>query len=247
MVGVDSMQSAGRVITWFSNGASSAVLAKYFHCDEIVMCETNSEHVDNIRFKANCERWFGRKIVVLRNERYSNIDEIFEKRKFLRSPNGALCTTEMKIKLRLAYSDTDDISQMGYTIEEVDRADKLQRNFPEYQFKFPLIENRIMKADCLAMIKAAGIELPWMYRNGYSHNNCLGCVKSGSKRYWLMIKRDFPEVFWRRARQERELGYCLIKGVYLDELTGDVAAAPDNDDHIQCDMYCQSVLLQMER
>lgn len=32
------------------------------------------------------------------------------------------------------------------------------------------------------------------------------------------IRKDFPEVFARRAREEREVGRSCINGVFLDEL-----------------------------
>lgn len=56
-----------------------------------------------------------------------------------------------------------------------------------------------------------------MYDMGYRNNNCIGCVKGGMG-YWNKIRRDFPEVFARRARQEREIGHTCINGIYLDEL-----------------------------
>lgn len=55
-----------------------------------------------------------------------------------------------------------------------------------------------------------------------SNNNCLGCTKGGMG-YWNRIRKDFPEVFERRARLERQVGYAILKDskghpVYLDEL-----------------------------
>lgn len=34
----------------------------------------------------------------------------------------------------------------------------------------------------------------------------------------IKIRKDFPEVFEKRAKIEREIGHSCIKGVYLDEL-----------------------------
>lgn len=62
-----------------------------------------------------------------------------------------------------------------------------------------------------------------MYDLGYPNNNCVGCVKGGMG-YWNKIRVDFPEVFERRARQEREIGHSCIKGVFLDELDPNVDA-----------------------
>ena len=56
-----------------------------------------------------------------------------------------------------------------------------------------------------------------MYDMGYPNNNCIGCVKGGMG-YWNKIRKDFPEVFERRAKQERMIGHSCIKGTFLDEL-----------------------------
>lgn len=59
-----------------------------------------------------------------------------------------------------------------------------------------------------------------MYDLGYPNNNCIGCVKGGMG-YWNRIRKDFPEVFKQRAILEREVGYSMIRGYFLDELPED--------------------------
>lgn len=56
-----------------------------------------------------------------------------------------------------------------------------------------------------------------MYDLGYRNNNCIGCVK-GEMGYWNKIRMDFPEVFDRMEKLEREIGHSYIKGGFLDEL-----------------------------
>jgi hypothetical protein len=56
-----------------------------------------------------------------------------------------------------------------------------------------------------------------MYDLGYANNNCVGCVKGGMG-YWNKIRKDFPDVFAQRAKEEREIGHSCIKGTFLDEL-----------------------------
>lgn len=36
--------------------------------------------------------------------------------------------------------------------------------------------------------------------------------------YWNKIRTDFPDVFEKRAKLERELGCSCINGIFLDEL-----------------------------
>ncbi len=91
---------------------------------------------------------------------------------------------------------------------------------PEFDHEFPLISRRLTKADCHALCAKWGIKRPVMYDLGYPNNNCVGCVKGGMG-YWNKIRVDFPDVFERRARQERLVGRSCVKGVYLDELEPD--------------------------
>ena len=90
------------------------------------------------------------------------------------------------------------------------------------------------------MIERAGIELPEMYRLGYAYNNCVGCVKGGMG-YWNKIRVDFPKVFDRMARLERDLDNTILRSegepVFLDELDpnrGNHQTEPD----IECSLMC---------
>ena len=75
----------------------------------------------------------------------------------------------------------------------------------------------LTKEDTHAILNRLGIRRPAMYDLGYQNNNCIGCVKGGMG-YWNKIRKDFPEVFERRAKLEREIEHSCIKGVFLDEL-----------------------------
>jgi hypothetical protein len=94
------------------------------------------------------------------------------------------------------------------------------------------------------MIRQAGIELPAMYKLGYKNNNCIGCVK-GQAGYWNKIRKDFPEIYNKMAKVERDLDVAINKSriggtrkrVFLDELpegTGIYTQEPD----IECGVLC---------
>ena len=90
----------------------------------------------------------------------------------------------------------------------------------DYDHEFPLIDNYLLKEECHGIADKLGLKRPVMYDLGYPNNNCIGCVKGGMG-YWNKIRADFPEVFERRAKQERLIGHSCIKGIYLDELEPD--------------------------
>ena len=173
-----------RVLAWFSAGAASAVATKLAIADHgervtVATIDPGSEHPDNDRFREDCAEWFGVPIVTLKSDRYRDTWQVWEERRFLVGPAGALCTTELKKRVRFAFERPDDVQVFGYTAEETNRADRFREQNPGLTLSTPLIDRGLTKADCLAIVARAGIELPAMYQLGYRNNNCGGCVKGG--------------------------------------------------------------------
>lgn len=243
-----------RVLAWFSCGDASAAAAKlavdkYGDRCEVLYCDTFAyEHPDNRRFLADVEVWLGRTVEVLKSEKYTDIYDVFNRTRWLVGVAGARCTTELKKNVRKAYQRVDDVHVFGFTADEMHRVEQLKRENPEIYAEFPLIDAGMTKADCHAMVRGAGIELPAMYRMGYKNNNCIGCVK-GQAGYWNKIRVDFPESFDRMAKMERLLNAAICKSegktdgkrwrkrVFLDELPptmGRYQAEPD----IECGVLC---------
>lgn len=238
-----------RVVCWFSCGAASAVatklaLAQYeLACEvEIVRCVVREEHPDNDRFAADCERWFGHPIKNLVNEEFDgSIYNVMTKRKYISGVQGAPCTQELKKRVREAYQRPTDRHIFGYCAEEGDRWDRfLDAN--NIDAEAPLLDRNIKHAEALTMVRNAGIELPEMYKLGYQHNNCIGCVKSTGQGYWNKIRTDFPDRFWHMAGMSRMLGVKMIesngKRIFLHELkpgTGRYEEEPE----VQCGVFCE--------
>jgi hypothetical protein len=204
-------------LVWFSCGAASAVLAKraverYGDACEVIYCDTMaSEHPDNSRFFTDVERWIGRSIRRARSEKFTTVDDVFERTKYMSGPRGARCTFEMKKLPRETLQYPDDIHLFGYTCDEQRRADAFEDRNANLSVEWLLIDEGISKADCYTRIAAAGIALPEMYQLGFDHNNCLGCVKATSPRYWNAVREHFPDVFARRATQSALLGVRLAR------------------------------------
>jgi hypothetical protein len=235
-----------RQLLWFSAGAASAVAAKLVLAEKhdnvvVAYVDTGAEHEDNKRFIAECEEWFGSTIVMLKSDKYLDTWDVWEKTRFLVSPQGARCTTELKKKVRRTFEQPGDVQTFGYTVEEQHRADRFREQNPEINLRTPLIEHGLNKQDCLSMISRAGIEIPTMYKLGYSNNDCIGCPKGGMG-YWNKIRVDFPDTFQRMAELERTLNVSVLrsggKGLFLDELD------PNRGNHateasFECSMFCQ--------
>ncbi|NBW20615.1 MAG: hypothetical protein EBR82_72880, partial [Caulobacteraceae bacterium] len=241
------LEALPRVVVWFSCGAANAVaakltLAKYAGKNEVVIarCVIDNEHPDHDRFAADCAGWFEHPITELRSTEYTDAWDVWERTRWLVGPAGARCTTELKKRVRQDFERAGDIHVMGYTAEETKRADRFREQNWELTLEAPLIDAGLGKADCLAMIERAGIELGAMYRLGYNHSNCIGCVK-GSAGYWNKIRVDFPDVFDRMAKLERNIGASICKvgdaRTYLDELPPDAGRDEPQLD-IECSLLC---------
>lgn len=245
-----------RVVCWFSAGAASAVATKIilsqYPPEDVAVVYTNpgSEHPDNQRFITDCESWFDHEVTQISSEKYADTWDVFRKRRYIVGVAGALCTVELKKKLRQEFQRFDDIQVFGYTADTKDaaRAVRFREQNPEVDLRTPLIQRDLYKRDCLALIDRAGIQLPAMYQLGYKNNNCIGCPHGGLG-YWNKIRRDFPDVFTRMAEMEREVGAsCNHDGyeghIWLDELDpnrGDHANEPD----MECSLLCAAVEVEI--
>ena len=204
--------SRPRMVCQFSCGAASAVATKLTIAehspDEVIIVNAfiQEEHQDNRRFLSDCERWFGRTITVLRDVKYgASTDQVWITKRFMKGLRGAPCSLALKRVVLGTVAQPGDINVIGYTKEEADRLDDLEKNFPLENFHCPLIERGLSHDDCLAIIDRAGIELPLLYRMGYKNANCIGCPKGGQN-YWQAIRADFPERFAQIQAIQESIG-----------------------------------------
>lgn len=237
-------------IAWWSGGVTSAVatkLAVEMYDTDIYFCETNQHHPDNVRFKEECEEWYGQKIHTLTNAKWKSVEKVLE-HGFINSPGGAYCTKLLKKDVRITLEKITDFDGQVFGFEheskQIKRAQRFLEQYPDSKGLFPLIENKINKKQSMEMLVNAGIELPIMYRMGYHNANCIGCVKGGMG-YWNKIREDFPHIFERTAQLERKAGHSCIKGVFLDELE------PERGRHEslelpECGIYCEVEMFEVK-
>ena len=206
-----------RVVSWFSAGVSSAVATKLANPDEIIYIHIDDQHPDTLRFVDDCEKWFGKKITRLHSE-LKNVEMACRTMGVISLFHMAPCTKLLKKQIRARWEWENPGRHTyvwGFDKDEVGRMTRLELAMPNYDHEFPLKD--MSKEEAHGVLDRAGIKRPAMYDLGYPNNNCVGCLK-GSMGYWNRIRRDFPDVFEKRAKMEREFGHSIIKGVYLDEL-----------------------------
>lgn len=209
-----------RALAWWSGGVASAVACKWavdtFKDVRLVFIDTKNEHDDTYRFGDDCEKFFGKEIEIVWNEKYSCIQDVWRKYKALNNGYGAVCSSELKKKMRLAIQDiTVDYCQIfGFDNSEISRHSKMVSNFPEINAISPLLELNMSKEDCIKEVQSWGIDVPLPYREGYRNNNCqlTGCVRGGIG-YWKKLEREHKAVFDRMADMEFELTQVKGKAV----------------------------------
>jgi len=223
--------SERRRVRWFSCGAASAVATaldlKAHPGGVIAYCETGSEHPDNERFLRDCQRWWNAWVIRLKSDEYADTWDVWERRRFIAGHDGAPCTGILKVSPRHEFQRVDDIHVFGYTCDasEQIRAKRLAETFFELTVCTPLIGAGLDKAACLSIVKSAGIELPIMYKLGFSNNNCIPCGKATSPNYWAAIRLHFPHEFNRMATLCRKLNARLTRinnvRMFIDEIPPD--------------------------
>ena len=237
------------VISWFSSGVSSAVATKMAidDVDRIIYTHIDDQHPDTMRFIKDCEQWFGKPVEIMQSYLGSveGACKAAGGRGYVNGPAGAACTRLLKRRVRKEWELDNESLNLAYIwgmdAGEGHRCERLRESMPDQEHRFPLVDQKIHKAEAHRILKASDIKRPAMYDMGYVNNNCVGCVKGGQG-YWNAIRRDFPEVFEQRAKMERFIQATCIKDVYLDELDPEAGrhSRPIVDD---CGIFCELMAL----
>lgn len=251
----------GKTVVWMSAGVSSFIAGWLYEqaggpVDEWIYIHVNDQHPDSLRFVRDCGLFLGREIKVLQSDRYKCVEDVIRDRKMINSPGGAPCTGMLKKAVRKKWENeqyaqgvTDFTYVWGMDLAERKRAENMRVNFPEFTHEFPLIDRCLTKNDCHVLIDKLGVKKPQMYLgfrgpgSGYQNNNCIGCVKGGMF-YWNQIRKDFPEVFERRAKLEREIGHSCINGCFLDELNPN-RGNPAEELGTSCSLACYATSMEL--
>ena len=227
---------------WFSAGVSSTMalwLARK-EVDEIIYIHIDDQHEDTMRFVRDVEVMIGKPITAMQSP-YRSVDAVIQQFRFIKSAFGAKCTDILKRRVRKEWESKQDQPLRyiwGMDACETGRAERLKAAMPTFSHLFPLIEHGISKDEAHAMARKLGMKRPAIYDMGYKNNNCLGCVKGGMF-YWNKIRRDFPAVFERMAKREREIGRSCLKECFLDELHPE-RGKPDDLIFGDCGIFCIS-------
>jgi hypothetical protein len=230
-------------ICWLSAGVSSFITGylERDKIDEFIYIDIDDQHPDSMRFIKDCEKTLDKKITVLKSP-YGCVENAIRAFGSIENINSHFypCTGWLKKRVRKEY----ELDNAGYALiyvwgmdcTEHKRAERLREQNPGQEHQFPLLDRCLTKEDAHSMCEKLGIKRPLMYDLGYSNNNCIGCVKGGMG-YWNKIRTDFPDVFEKRAKLERDIGNSIFKNFYLDELPRDAGRMSD-EIMPECSLFC---------
>lgn len=235
-------------VCWISAGVSSFV-AGYLEretIDEYIYIDIADQHYDSMRYVLDCEKFLGKKIQILQPD-FVCVEDVIRATGIIKHPGThfAPCTNYLKKLIRKQWekehADYEITYVWGYDFDEQHRAKILDESTIWHTNQYPLIERMLTKQDAHAIADRLGVKRPYMYEMGYQNNNCIGCIKGGMG-YWNKIRVDFPDVFVRRAKLERDIGASILKEsdgtpLYLDELEPNRGRIED-EISIDCGVMC---------
>lgn len=216
--------------------------------DEWIYIDIDDQHPDSLRFIKDCEKAIGKKIQILKSSEYRCVEDCIRTAGVIKMPHGfAPCTNWLKKRVRKEWEAQHkgfEITYVwGFDLKEKNRAERTIEANPQAIHEFPLIDKELSKEDVHGLFERIfDFDRPKMYELGYPNNNCVGCIKGGMG-YWNRIRKDFPDVFEKRAKLERKIGHSILKDykgnpIFLDELDPD-RGNMNTEIFPECGIMCQ--------
>ena len=200
-------------IVSFSGGlgswmAAKRVAAKYGTDNlYLVFTDTLIEDDDLYRFLHEAAEDVGGELVIIADGRTPW--QVFRDKKYAGNTRIAHCSQELKSKpfeKWLKEKDFDDfVVYLGIDWSEEHRL-ITHRKHVKHRVEAPLCnEPFLSKQDVLNALKMSNIELPKLYKMGFSHNNCSGgCVKAGQGQ-WAMLYKAMPDKYLEFEKEQEDL------------------------------------------
>ena len=204
-----------RDIVALSGGVASAWVAWWVlnnHNPDAILYfnDTLWEDSDLYRFLDDLEAYLGVKIH--RDSDGRTPEQVFYDSNMLANNRVPLCSRILKAERMQKFINPGDVAWFGIDMQEAHRCERIAAIYRPLgvECRFPMVEQAVFKPHVFGWLKETGIELPRMYKLGFSHNNCSGgCVRSGKKQ-WVHLLRTLPDVYAERERVEEE--FMMLTG-----------------------------------
>jgi len=147
--------------------------------------------------------------------------EVFKEVRWLGNSRIAQCSHKLKQDVARKwivenFKPEEVVLYLGIDFMESHRTAAVTRNWDPYVCEYPLMDKPYLyKQDILTQLEAEEIELPRMYKMGFSHNNCGGCCVKGGQAHWINTLNNFPERYAEVESFEKEMSEFLKKDVTM--------------------------------
>jgi hypothetical protein len=150
-----------------------------------------------------------------------DIWDVFKDVNFLGNSRIAHCSYELKQRaakqyIKKHYRPEDTTLYLGIDWTEEHRTKAPTKNWHPYKVEYPMLEEPFLsKSDMLNDLSAINIQIPRLYRLGFSHNNCSGfCVRAGQG-HFINLLNKFPDRYRYAEEQEQALISQIGKDVSI--------------------------------
>lgn len=212
-------------IIFFSGGIGSfftakRVIERYGKEDVILLfTDTKVEDDDLYRFMDDAARHFEIPVTTIADGRTPW--EVFKDVRWLGNSRLAQCSHILKqetsrIWIESNFEPDECILYLGIDWTESHRKAKPIQNWHPYRVEFPMCEEPyIDKDEMLDYLKSVEIEIPYLYKLGFSHNNCGGMCVRGGQGHFIRLLETLPERFAQMEQFEKDMQAYLGKNVTI--------------------------------
>ncbi len=186
------------------------------------------EHEDIKRFKNEISKYLDIPITYANMdgwERLSPLDVCMQIKAFKVGNGTALCTNRLKTAPFYKWLDENYPSKPFDPRPDVTIVYGFDKNEPaRIQRRVGVMASRGYLTDyplacwdrTIENTEEIGINRPITYQL-FRHANCIGCLKAG-RQQWYIVYCTRPDIWAKALEAEEQIGYSIIKGIYLKEL-----------------------------
>lgn len=185
----------------------------------LIFADTMMEDEDLYRFIEEAAKDVGGTLVKIAEGR--NPWQVFFDSRYLGNSRIDPCSRVLKREFIRKYLNDNfnpntSIVYLGIDWTEIHRYEKAKGYWKPWVVEAPLCQRPLVsKPEMLAELERVGIEIPRLYKMGFSHNNCGGfCVKAGQAHFRLLLDK-MPERYAYHEQMEQSLRDYLQKDVTI--------------------------------
>ena len=212
------VQFSGGVGSW----ATAKRVAERYGTKDMVLLFANvrAEHPDTYRFLIEAAANVGAPLTVIQDGRTPQ--QVMSDERIIGNSRFDPCSKILKRQLLDRWckencEPADTIRYIGIDWTEGHRLETFRKRILPWHAEAPMCEPPLMdKNDMKAWLGREGIELPELYKLGFSHNNCGGgCIKAGQGQ-WALYLKHFPNGYkkweeWEEAERARLGDHSILR------------------------------------